>query len=314
MASIEIVDLHKRFGDVVALQGIDLEVQRGEIFGYLGRNGQGKSTTIRVVTGLSTPTAGTVRVEGHDVVRALDRVRAVIGVTLQEAALDPLMTGREHLVLMASLLGMPRRAARDRADELLETFGLVEAAGRRIATWSGGMQRRLDIATSLIRRPPVLFLDEPTVGLDPQNRRAMWDQIAALRAAGSTVFLTTQYLEEADALADRLAVVHGGRIVAQGTPEQLKAGAGGMEVVLEIADTATRSRLGMRLARCHSVDDRDGCLVLTVERAADVPGLLAEVHAQRVVLDHVSVTRPSLEDVFLGLTGAGVAVDTEEVA
>ncbi|MGH9003375.1 MAG: ABC transporter ATP-binding protein, partial [Acidimicrobiia bacterium] len=225
--AIEVESLAKVYaGGTEALRDVSFHVDEGEIFGYLGRNGGGKTTTVRILTGLTRPTGGRARVAGLDVVTRSDAIRSRIGVTLQEAALDELLTGREFLTLVASLWGMRHKAARARAGELLELFDLTPAAGRRIGTYSGGMQRRLDLAAALVRRPEVLFLDEPTTGLDPQSRRALWDEIRRLRGEGTTVFLTTQYLEEADQLADRVGIIASGRIVAEGTPAALKAEVG----------------------------------------------------------------------------------------
>jgi ABC-2 type transport system ATP-binding protein len=215
--------LVRHFGDVKAVDGIDLEVRPGEIFGFLGPNGAGKSTAVRMLTTLLRPTSGTARVAGHDVVREADAVRRSIGVALQDAAIDPLMTGRELLALQAVLYGIPRAESRGRTEELLERVGLTAAADRRVGTYSGGMRRRLDLALSLIHRPTVLFLDEPTTGLDPMSRVALWEEVRRLNREGTTVMLTTQYLEEADQLADRVAIIDHGRIVRLGTPAELKA-------------------------------------------------------------------------------------------
>src|SRR3954449_464069 len=210
-----------------AVDDIELSVQPGEIYGFLGPNGAGKSTTVLMLTTLLPPTAGTARVGGYDIVREGPQVRSTIGAALQEAALDPLLTGREHLRLQASLQGLPKDVRRARADELLTRVGLTEAADRKVRGYSGGMKRRLDLALALVHRPRVLFLDEPTTGLDPQSRSALWAEVSRLaREDGVTVFLTTQYLEEADVLADRVGIIDHGRIVAEGTPEALKAEGG----------------------------------------------------------------------------------------
>ena len=224
MSAIEAHGLAKTYpGGVEALRGVSFVVPAGEVFAYLGRNGQGKTTTVRILATLTAATRGSASVAGHDVATAPGAVRRSIGVTMQAAALDGEMTGREHLVFLARLWGMGRTSAVDRAGELLASFELEDAADRPIGTYSGGMRRRVDLAGALVARPSVLFLDEPTTGLDVHSRRALWEQVRALRDAGTTVFLTTQYLEEADALADRVAIIEGGRIVAIDAPASLKA-------------------------------------------------------------------------------------------
>src|ERR671922_735941 len=217
---IEVEGLEREFkGGVRAVDGIDLSVEPGEIYGFLGPNGAGKSTTVLMLTTLLPPTAGTARVAGHDIVRDGAAVRAAIGAALQEAALDPLLTGRDHMRLQTTLQGVPKAERRARGDALLERVGLTEAADRKVGGYSGGMKRRLDLALALVHHPRILFLDEPTTGLDPQSRTALWEEVARLAADdGVTVFLTTQYLEEADALADRVGIIDHGRIVAEGTP------------------------------------------------------------------------------------------------
>src|SRR5438034_805279 len=222
--SIETQGLTRKFKDgPLAVDAIDLRVEPGEIYGFLGPNGAGKSTTVHMLTTLLPPTAGSARVAGFDVVTQGPQVRSAIGAALQEAALDPLLTGREHMRLQTSLHGIPKSDRRARGDELLERVGLIEAADRRVGGYSGGMKRRLDLALALVHRPRVLFLDEPTTGLDIQSRAALWDEVAHLaREDGVTVFLTTQYLEEADVLADRVGIIDHGRIVAEGTPSELK--------------------------------------------------------------------------------------------
>src|SRR5918995_5179851 len=227
-----------------AVDGIDLEVAPGEIYGFLGPNGAGKSTTVHMLTTLLPPTAGTGRVGGYDIVEEGPQVRAAIGAALQEAALDPLLTGRDHLKLQMALHGIPRRERPERADELLARVGLVGAADRKVGGYSGGMKRRLDLALALVHRPRILFLDEPTTGLDIQSRTALWDEVGRLaRVDGVTVFLTTQYLEEADMLADRVGIIDAGRIVAEGRPEDLKAEVGRPSVEATPADPDQRAHL-----------------------------------------------------------------------
>ena len=294
---------------VEALKGIDLSVPEGQIFGYLGRNGQGKSTTVRILTGLSLPTAGTARVAGLDVVTQRRDVQAQIGVTLQDVALDDLQTGREHLVLVSSLWGHSRRAARAKADELLEEFGLTAAAGRLIRNYSGGMRRRLDLATSLLNEPRVLFLDEPTTGLDPQSRRALWGRIRQLRTDGATVFLTTQYLEEADELADELAIIDRGEILAQGTPDQLRSSFGTTRVSVRLDDPATRAKAHQTLG--EGVEPDAAWLRFEVAEPSVAAQRVSRLGADGITPDEISVHTSSLEDVFLDLTGTGINGNTE---
>jgi ABC-2 type transport system ATP-binding protein len=306
--AIEVQDLAKRYepAGVDALRGITFTVDEGEIFGFLGRNGAGKSTTVRILTTLLRPTAGSARVLGLDIRSQPAAVRRVLGVALQEAALDELMTGREHLVLAARLGGLRRPAAEARATELLEAFGLVGAADRIAARYSGGMRRRLDVAMSLVRHPKVLFLDEPTTGLDPQSRRALWELIRDLRGDGATVFLTTQYLAEADELSDRVAVVHDGAVAAIGPSQELKDRFGSTTLRLRVGDPAAV----VRIARVLDLDldavraGDDGWITVPVgggERA--VPGMVARISAMGASVERLAVVPPSLEDVFVGLTG-----------
>src|SRR6188472_2531486 len=223
MSAIVVERLERAFGEVRAVQGIDLEVAEGEIYGFLGPNGAGKTTTVRMLTTLLLPTGGRATVAGHDVVGEAREVRRAIGVALQEAALDPLMTGRELIRLQATLHGLSRDEGRRKADALLERVDLVDAADRQVGTYSGGMRRRLDLASALVHEPPVLFLDEPTTGLDPVSRKTIWTEVEQLNHDGTTVFLTTQYLEEADQLADRVGIIDFGKLVAEDTPKVLKA-------------------------------------------------------------------------------------------
>ena len=262
---IEVEQLVRVFKDVRAVDGIDLVVSEGEIYGFLGPNGAGKSTTVHMLTTLLPPTDGRARVAGYDVVKEGPKVRSSIGAALQEAALDPLLTGREHLRLQTALHGVPRDERANRGNELLERVGLTAAADRKVRTYSGGMKRRLDLALALVHRPSILFLDEPTTGLDPQSRTALWAEVGRLaREDGVTVFLTTQYLEEADVLADRVGIIDHGRIVAEGTPAALKAEIGHPTVEVIPADPEQRADLarvleGVRRARPRCRRSRSPC-------------------------------------------------------
>ena len=283
-AAISVRGLRKAFGSQTVLDGIDLDVRQGEIFALLGPNGAGKTTTISVLTTLERPDGGSAVVAGYDVASTPDEVKRRIALTGQSAAVDDVLTGTENLVMLGRLSGLAPRAARTRAAELLERFGLTDAAAKRVGSYSGGMRRRLDLALSFVVTPQVLFLDEPTTGLDTISRRELWDVIRTLADAGTTVFLTTQYLEEADRLADRVAVLHQGRIVADGTPAALKARIGGD--VVELRDRHD--------ALLHAVPT-DGT-VTDLRRALDV---LDAAGAEGIV----TLRRPSLDDVFVSLTG-----------
>ena len=289
-----------------AVDGIDLHVDPGEIYGFLGPNGAGKSTTVLMLTTLLPPTAGTARVGGYDVVEEGPKVRSVIGAALQEAALDPLLTGRDHVRLQATLQGIPRTERRQRADELLTRVGLSEAADRKVKGYSGGMKRRLDLALALVHRPSILFLDEPTTGLDPQSRTALWDEVGRLaREEGVTVFLTTQYLEEADVLASRVGIIDHGRIVAEGSPTVLKAEIGLPSVHALPAEEADRARLVEVLARFGEPlgDSSKDVAVRLREGLAGLPAVVRAVDDEGVRLASLEIQAPSLDDVFLAKTG-----------
>src|SRR2546422_242563 len=304
-------------GNIRAVDGIDLTVALGEIYGFLGPNGAGKSTTVHMLTTLLPPTSGTARVAGFDIVKEGPKVRAAIGAALQEAALDPLLTGRDHLRLQATLQGIPKTERRSRCQELLDRVGLTDAADRKVRGYSGGMKRRLDLALALVHRPRIVFLDEPTTGLDIQSRTALWNEVARLaRDEGVTVFLTTQYLEEADVLADRVGIIDHGHIVAEGTPAELKAEIGRPSVhATPLADGdaasigAVLGRFGDQVAgatRDIAVRMRDGTSGLAdVVRALDAEGL---------VVANLELQQPSLDDVFLAKTGRSLegAGDEEE--
>jgi ABC-2 type transport system ATP-binding protein len=289
-----------------AVDGIDIAVSTGEIYGFLGPNGAGKSTTVLMLTTLLPPTAGSASVGGFDIVRQSSQVRAAIGAALQEAALDAILTGREHLMLQATLQGLPSRRRTERTQELLERVGLTEAADRRVGGYSGGMKRRLDLALALVHEPRILFLDEPTTGLDPQSRAALWEEVERLaREEGMTVFLTTQYLEEADALADRIGIIDHGNIVAEGTPAQLKAEIGSPSVEVTPAEKDDIGRLG-ELLEGFGDSKRGSNGSVTVQ----LPGgeaALAEIvrvlDSNNLRVETLQLHQPSLDDVFLAKTG-----------
>ena len=306
--AVDVRELTKRYGAVQALDGIDLHIARGEVFGLLGRNGSGKTTTVRVLTTLTPPTSGQARVLGLSVVDDAAAIRRRIGATMQEAALDAGMTGQEHLLLAAGLWGMSRRDARAQAGELLERFGLTEVATRRIGTYSGGMQRRLDIATALLSGPSALFLDEPTAGLDPQSRRALWEEIRTLSAEGTTIFLTTQYLEEAEALTSRVAVLDAGRIVAEGPVAELKARHGRTRLDLRLARPDQLAQVLASLERSGACE-RAGVIhigLAPARAAGEITAIIAGLREQRIDLDSIAVRESSLEDVFVQLTGSAI--------
>ncbi|HVD39868.1 MAG TPA: ATP-binding cassette domain-containing protein [Solirubrobacterales bacterium] len=305
MPAIEVAGLERSFGEVLAVQGIDLRVEEGEIYGFLGPNGAGKTTTVRMLTTLLLPTGGRASVAGCDVVGEARQVRATIGVALQEAALDPLMTGRELIRLQATLQGLPPAAGRERADALLERVGLSGAADRRVGGYSGGMQRRLDLAAALVHEPRVLFLDEPTTGLDPVSRKTIWEEVRALNEDGTTVFLTTQYLEEADQLADNVGIIDSGRIVAEGTPEALKAEVGNPHVELLVGEgaVAAAERACAGLGKLLPPKDGKRVLVEVEQGAADIPRVVRALDEAGVAVESLELVRPTLDDVFVDKTG-----------
>jgi ABC-2 type transport system ATP-binding protein len=313
MPAIEVEGLERAFGDVFAVQGVDLTVDEGEIYGFLGPNGAGKTTTVRMLTTLLLPTGGRATVAGRDVVREARAVRASIGVALQEAALDPLMTGRELIRLQATLQGLPPAEGRQRADALLERVDLAAAADRRVGGYSGGMKRRLDLAAALVHEPSVLFLDEPTTGLDPVSRKTIWEEVRALNDAGTTVFLTTQYLEEADQLADNVAIIDSGRIVAEGTPDSLKAEFGNPHIQLQLADgsVAEAERACAEIGRL--LPPRDGRLIeIEAENgAADIPRVIRALDDAGIVVESLELVRPTLDDVFVAKTGYHLEEESE---
>ena len=303
--AIEVTGLAKRFGDVVALQRVDFEAPVGTVFGLLGPNGAGKTTAVRVLSTILRPDEGRAQVLGRDVVRDAREVRSLIGLAGQYAAVDPNLTGRENLRLVGKLAHLAPKTERPRADELLELFGLADAGNRTVRTYSGGMRRRLDLAAALVHKPPVLFLDEPTTGLDIQGRSDLWDMIRELVAAETTVLLTTQYLEEADRLADRLAVVDGGRVIANDTPQALKTKLG--STVTELAFTTEQKAIDAHngLAGHIMGIEREGSLVRLTSNdgTRQLMEILRALDAARLEPDSLSVREPSLDDVFLALTG-----------
>jgi ABC-2 type transport system ATP-binding protein len=303
---IEAERLVRDFKEVRAVDGIDLAVAEGEIYGFLGPNGAGKSTTVHMLTTLLPPTDGRARVAGFDVVKDGPRVRRAIGAALQEAALDPLLTGREHLRLQTALHGISGAERQQRSDELLERVGLEAAADRKVRTYSGGMKRRLDLALALVHRPKILFLDEPTTGLDPQSRTALWAEVGRLaQEDGVTVFLTTQYLEEADVLANRVGIIDHGRIVAEGTPSELKAEIAHPTVEAIPADPEQRPQLARILEQFGELSQVSP-KSLAVRLSGDEYGLADIVRAldnADIHVEHLQLHAPSLDDVFLGKTG-----------
>ena len=302
---IEAVGLVRRFKDVEAVRGIDLTVAPGEIYGFLGPNGAGKSTTVHMLTTLLPPSAGRASVAGYDVAKEGPKVRASIGAALQEAALDPFLTGREHLRLQSSLHGIKGQARKELLERLLDRVGLTQAGDRKVRTYSGGMKRRLDLALALIHDPSILFLDEPTTGLDPQSRTALWDEVGRLaRDEGVTVFLTTQYLEEADVLADRVGIIDHGHIVAEGTPAQLKAEIGKptVEVVPETGDDLDRLR-GLLARFGHETAARPGAHAVQLDGHGALPEVIRALDTEDVRAAEINLHQPTLDDVFLAKTG-----------
>lgn len=298
--------LVKRFGATTAVDGVSFEVAAGEIFGFLGPNGAGKSTTISMLTTLTLPTSGTATVGGYDVVHQAGMVRASAGVALQEIGLDPVMTANELLLIQARLFGLSARQARSRAAELLRLVKLEVVGARRIATYSGGMKRRLDLALALVHEPTILFLDEPTTGLDPASRRDVWNEIRRLnREQGMTIFLTTQYLEEADELADRIAIINRGVIAVEGTPEALKAQIGGESINVTFADDATVAQAQIELTPLadHTQIDRQTLRLYLTHAAEAVPTVVSRLEAQGLRAQSLTLSRPTLDDVFLSVTG-----------
>ena len=305
--AIETRGLTRRFGTFTAVDSLDLTIPAGIVYGMLGPNGAGKSTALRMITTLLAPSGGTARVLGHDVVRERHAVRSVIGVTGQYASVDEMLTGVENLRLFGRLLGLSRRRARERADELLDSFSLTQAGGKRVSGYSGGMRRRLDLAVSLIARPPLIFLDEPTTGLDPRTREQMWDVIRSLVDGGSTILLTTQYLEEADRLAHQVGIIDGGRLIAEGTPDDLKDRVGSSALILTPAtpedQAATATIIERVTGHAPAVVDQGDHLQAPLAAASVATEVLVALRDAGLPPKTVSVDRPSMDAVFMALTG-----------
>jgi ABC-2 type transport system ATP-binding protein len=316
--AIGVTGLVKSFGDVRALDGVDLKAPPGSVLGLLGPNGAGKTTAVRVLTTLLRPDAGTVRVTGLDVVRDAVELRSRIGLAGQYAAVDENLTGLENLVMVGRLYGERRAPAKRRGQDLLERFDLVEAAKRPVKTYSGGMRRRLDLAAALVARPPVLFLDEPTTGLDPRSRLEVWATIEGLVAEGTTVLLTTQYLDEADRLADLIAVIDRGRVIAEGTPDELKDRVGGERLEVHLADArAVETAVGALAPMSDEppTADEDTVRLTVRQRTGTIVEAVRRLDEVGVAVDDLGLRRPTLDDVFLSLTGhAAEAIDDEEKA
>jgi ABC-2 type transport system ATP-binding protein len=313
--AIEAIELVKRFGDVTAVDGISFSVPQATVLGLLGPNGAGKTTTVRMMTTLSLPTSGTARVAGYDVLEQPDMVRRNMGLTGQAATVDELLTGRENIRMIGGLYGIGRRDLKRLGDQLLEQFAIADAADRPVRSYSGGMRRRLDLAVSLIASPPVLFLDEPTTGLDPRSRSDLWEVLRGLVSEGTTLLLTTQYLEEADQLADNIVVVDRGRIIAEGTPLQLKEQAGTASLVVTVshsADLPAASELLARIGADVHVDVGARQLTAAAEGIAGLTRVAGWLQEAQIDVDDIGLSRPSLDDVFLTLTGHRADDDTDE--
>jgi ABC-2 type transport system ATP-binding protein len=319
--AIEATGLVKSFGEIKAVDGVDLAVRRGSVYGVLGPNGAGKTTTIRMLATLLRPDAGSATVLGHDIESEADAVRSLVSLTGQLASVDEDLTGRENLILLGRLLGLRRAPAKERAAELLEAFGIADAAGRLVKNYSGGMRRRLDIAASLVVTPELMFLDEPTTGLDPRSRNQVWDIIRTLVAEGTTILLCTQYLDEADQLADGIAVIDSGKVIAEGTPGQLKASVGSGALHVRLLDPEQRPEaervLSRQLGAVHLEPDPAALAApcADADRAAEA---MAELSRSSVRIADFSLGQPSLDEVFLALTGHPAeeepTEDTEEQA
>jgi ABC-2 type transport system ATP-binding protein len=312
--AVEAKNLKKSYGDNQVLKGINIKVERGTMLALLGPNGAGKTTTVRILSTLLNFDGGDVKVEGHDVKENPDMVRQSIGLTGQSAAVDELLTGRENLVMMGRLYRLTKESAKSRAEELLEEFDLVEAANRPAKTYSGGMRRRLDLAVSLIAVPPVIFLDEPTTGLDPRSRQTMWKIIKGLVEKGTTILLTTQYLEEADQLADKIVVIDGGKVIAEGTASELKSKVGKDRLELEFANQNTfKKAMEVLGEKAVNKDDKELSLSIVIQNTnKDVRDALDKLEASKINIASMSIHKPTLDDVFLTVTGKQKQITQEE--
>lgn len=309
--AITVKGLTKSYGDNKVLKGIDLKVARGSMLALLGPNGAGKTTTVRILSTLLKFDGGNIKIEGHDVKEEADKVRQVIGLTGQSAAVDELLTGRENLVMMGRLYRLTKESSVARAQELLEEFDLVAAADRPAKTYSGGMRRRLDLAVSLIAAPPIIFLDEPTTGLDPRSRLAMWDIIKNLMASGTTILLTTQYLEEADQLADQIVVIDGGKVIAEGTAKELKSKVGKdrLEITFKDAKTLEKAKKVLGKKVIDGVEAEHALSVIIQDTNKDVRLTLEDLANENIAISGLEIHKPTLDDVFLSLTGKQKSAD-----
>jgi ABC-2 type transport system ATP-binding protein len=301
--AIAVRDLRKSYGDLKVLSGINFKVKRGTVLALLGPNGAGKTTTIRILSTLLLPDGGAAEVDGHNVVKNPAVARTSIGLTGQYAAVDGYLTAEENLYMIGRLYHMSREDAKKRTDELIKQVDLVKSAKRQVRTYSGGMRRRLDLAMSLIANPPIIFLDEPTTGLDPRSRLAMWDMIKKLVAGGTTILLTTQYMDEADHLADDIVVIDNGKVIAEGTPAQLKGKVGSDRLELTIAEASDFSAAGKAVKGAKADNDRRVLSLATKGGVAELKNVLQKLEAAGVTVDSVELRRPTLDDVFLSLTG-----------
>ncbi len=312
--AIQITDLKKSFKNVDVLKGINLKVEKGTMLALLGPNGAGKTTTVRILSTLLKPDSGTVLVNGFDANKNADDIRSTIGLTGQYAAVDDLLTGRENIEMFGRLYHLSKTDSKKRAQELLEQFDLTDAADRSAKTYSGGMRRRLDLAASLVATPPIVFLDEPTTGLDPRSRLAMWDVIQKLKAEGTTILLTTQYLEEADKLADRVAVIDNGTVIAEGTADELKAKVGQERLEIIIHESSDFKAAADAITGLNEKDDEENRTIsISIENSVeDTKRVLDQMQNAGIKLESFSLHKPTLDDVFLQLTGHSVSEDNEE--